>query len=85
MAPFRGAAMRQGVIGRFSSFALSARGNAGVLVMSDPQQKAAELRRHATLCVKIAERLSLRDNRDRMMKMAQHFLQLAQQEDAKAE
>lgn len=53
--------------------------------MSDPQQKAADLRRHATLCVKIAERLSLRDNRDRMMKMAQHFLQLAQQEDAKAE
>ena len=77
--------MRQGVIGRFSSFALSARGNVGVLIMSDPQQKAAEFRRHATLCVKIAERLSLRDNRDRMMEMAEQFRQLAHKEDAKAE
>lgn len=57
----------------------------GVMVMSDRQQNAAELRRYATLCVKIAQRMSLRDNQDRMMEMAQHFQQLAQKEDAKAE
>ena len=57
----------------------------GVMVMSDRQQNAAEFRRYATLCVKIAQRMSLRDNQDRMMKMAQHFQQLAQKEDAKAE
>jgi len=57
----------------------------GVMVMSDRQQNAAEFRRYATLCVKMAQRMSLRDNRDRMLEMAQHFQQLAHKEDAKAE
>jgi hypothetical protein len=56
-----------------------------VMVMSDPQQKAEEFRRHAALCVAIAERMSLRDNRDRMMEMAKRFLELAQKEDAHSE
>ena len=53
--------------------------------MSDPQQKAAEFRRHAALCIKIARRMSLSENRDRAMEIAQQFLQLAQKEDSKAE
>ncbi|HEU5273606.1 MAG TPA: hypothetical protein VFU97_08100 [Xanthobacteraceae bacterium] len=57
----------------------------GVMVMSDPQQKAAELRRHAALCVAIAERMSLREHRDRMMDMAKRFLELAQKADANPE
>lgn len=52
--------------------------------MSDPQQKSADLRRHAGLCMKLAERMSVRENRDRMIEMAQRFLELAQSEDAKA-
>jgi hypothetical protein len=85
----------KGEIGRFSlsdfepvrtGEATNERGKRrGVMVMSDWQQNAAEFRRYATLCVKIAQRMSLRDNRDRMMEMAQHFQQLAQKEDAKAE
>jgi len=53
--------------------------------MSDPQQKAAEFRRHAALCIKISRRMSLSENRDRAMEIAQRFLHLAQKEDAKAE
>lgn len=53
--------------------------------MSDRPEKAAELRRHADLCLKIAGRMSLRENRDCVMEIAQQFLRLARQEDAKAE
>lgn len=49
--------------------------------MSDGQQKAAELRSHAALCFKLAQRMSVRENHDRMMEMAQRFLDLAQNED----
>lgn len=55
------------------------------MIMSDPQQKAAEFRRHAAMCVAIAQRMSVRDNRDRMMEMAKRFLDLAQKADAHAE
>jgi hypothetical protein len=52
--------------------------------MSDPRQKASDFRRYAALCSKFAEQMSLRDNRDRMMEMAQRFLELAQKEEANA-
>jgi hypothetical protein len=52
--------------------------------MSDAQQKASDFRRYAALCSKFAETMSVRDNRDRMMEMAQRFLELAQKEEANA-
>jgi hypothetical protein len=55
------------------------------VIMSDAQERAAEFRRYAALCLQFAERMSLRDNRDRMMEMAQRFLDLAQKEEAKAD
>ena len=53
--------------------------------MSDRQNKAAEFRRQAALCLEVAERMSLLEDRDRMMEMANQFLALAREEEAKAE
>jgi hypothetical protein len=51
--------------------------------MPDRNDKAAEFRRQAALCLKVAERMSLNEDRDRMIEMVQHFLKLAQEEDTK--
>lgn len=55
------------------------------MVRSDREQKAEEFRRYAALCSKMAEQMSNRENRNRMLEMAQHFLQLAQKEAADTE
>ena len=54
------------------------------MLMPDPQQKASDFRCYAALCSKFAEKMSVSDNRDRMMEMAQRFLELAQKEEANA-
>jgi hypothetical protein len=51
----------------------------------DQQHTATEFRRYAAMCVEMAERMSVRENQDRMMEMTKQFLLLAQKEDAKAE
>jgi len=53
--------------------------------MRDKQHMATEFRRYAVMCVGMAERMSVLENRDRMMEMAERFLQRAQKEDVKAE
>lgn len=56
--------------------------------MSNRQHRPAEFRRYAALCVEFANRMSVRENRDRMMEMAQLFRQLAEEaeeEDVKSE
>jgi len=53
--------------------------------MRDQQHMATVFRHYASLCVEMAEGMSVRENRDRMMEMGDRFLQLAQKEDAKAE
>jgi len=53
-----------------------------VLIMSDPVQRASDFRRYAALCSKFAERMLVPANRDRMMEMAQRFLELAQNKEA---
>jgi hypothetical protein len=53
--------------------------------MRAEQHTAEEFRRYAAMCVAMAERMAVRENRDRMMEMAERFLKLAQKEDAKAE
>jgi len=47
--------------------------------------KAAEYRRQAAACLEVAERMSLRDDRARMLEMAQHWLELAQRAEAEGE
>jgi hypothetical protein len=53
--------------------------------MRDKQPMATEFRRYAAICVEMAERMSVLENRERMAEMAERFLKLAQKEDAKAE
>jgi hypothetical protein len=53
--------------------------------MADMQHKVTEFRRYAALCVEIAGRMSRRENRDRIMELAQRFLQMAEKEEGKAE
>ena len=49
------------------------------------RDKIIQFRRYAAMCVEMAERMSVLENRDRMVEMADRFLKLAQKEDAKAE
>jgi hypothetical protein len=43
------------------------------------QNKAAEYRRQAVVCAEVARRLSVREDRERMMEMAQQWLALAEE------
>jgi hypothetical protein len=49
--------------------------------MSEREYKAAEYRRQAAMCLEIAERISLDDDRARVMEMAKRFLDLAREEE----
>lgn len=49
--------------------------------MGDEQSKAADYRRQAAACYEVARRISLRDDRERVLEMAEQLLALA----AKAE
>ena len=53
--------------------------------MSESEYKAAEYRRQAALCLDLAERISLDDDRARIMEMAKRFLDLAREEEGTAE
>jgi hypothetical protein len=44
---------------------------------SEPPSRAAEYRRLAAECIEVSERMSLREDRSRMMEMAQRWLDLA--------
>jgi hypothetical protein len=48
----------------------------------DQRDKAAEFRRHAAACLEVAERVSVLEDRVRMTKMAQNWLDLARKVDA---
>jgi hypothetical protein len=47
--------------------------------MEKPNGKTEEYRRMAADCIEVAQRMSLKDDRDRMLEMAQRWLDLAQQ------
>jgi hypothetical protein len=48
--------------------------------MEKPNGKTEEYRRMAADCIEVAQRMSLKDDRDRMLEMAQRWLDLAQQQ-----
>ena len=50
--------------------------------MSDRKDKVAECCRQARLCLEVAERISMREERERMMEMARHWLALAEEAEA---
>jgi hypothetical protein len=47
--------------------------------MGDGEYKAVEYRRQAASCLEVARRISLRDERERMLEMAERLLELAKQ------
>jgi len=47
--------------------------------MEKPSDKTEEYRKMAASCIEVAQRMSLKDDRVRMMEMAQRWLDLAQQ------
>jgi putative IMPACT (imprinted ancient) family translation regulator len=47
--------------------------------MEKPNGKIEEYRKMAANCIEVAQRMSLKDDRARMMEMAQRWLDLAQQ------
>jgi len=48
------------------------------------QIKAAEYRRQAAFCEEVARRTSVREDRERMLEMAQQWLALAEEAEAEA-
>jgi hypothetical protein len=53
--------------------------------MGDGKDRAAEYRKQAAACIEVADRMSLRDDRTRMLETAQHWLELAQRAEAEGE
>jgi hypothetical protein len=53
--------------------------------MEDRKTKAAEYRRQASLCLEVAERMSVRADRESMMQMAEHWLALAREMELEAD
>ena len=53
--------------------------------MTEWERKAAEYRQKAALCLDVAERMSLKVDRDRMMEMAKRLLDLAREAQSKAD
>jgi hypothetical protein len=51
--------------------------------MSDAKNKAAEFRSEAALCLEVADRVSIREVRERMMEFARQLLVLAEEAEAK--
>jgi hypothetical protein len=49
------------------------------------KEKAAEFRRQAGACLEVAERMSLEEDRVRMVKMAEHWFELARRAEAETE
>ena len=47
--------------------------------MSDKKDKAAECCRQAKFCLDVAERTSIREDRERMMELAREWLALAEE------
>jgi hypothetical protein len=53
--------------------------------MDSPPDKSADFRRQAAACVDIAQRMSLREDRARILEMAQRWLELAQKAESAEE
>jgi len=51
--------------------------------VSRKKDNAAECRRQALFCLDVAERISIREDRERMMQMARQWLALAVEAEAK--
>jgi hypothetical protein len=53
--------------------------------MQSAKKRAEEYRAEARACLEVADRMSIREDRERMMAMAEHWLKLAAIAELKAE
>ena len=53
--------------------------------MTSSKEKAAEFRRQAAICFDLAQRISLKEEQERMMQVAEHWLELAKRAEAEAD
>jgi hypothetical protein len=54
-------------------------------VMKNSKEKAAEFRRQAAISFDLAQRISLKEDQERMMQVAEHWLELAKRAEAEAD
>jgi hypothetical protein len=53
--------------------------------MPSSKDRTAEFRKRAAECLEVAERMSLKDDKQRMVAMAEHWLELARLADTEQE
>jgi len=54
-------------------------------LMTSSKERAAEFRRQAAICLDVAQRISLKEDKERMMQVAKHWLELAKRAEAEAD
>jgi hypothetical protein len=55
------------------------------MLMTSSREKAVDFRRQAAICFDVAHRISLKEDKERMMQVAEHWLELAKQAEAEAD
>ena len=53
--------------------------------MTSSKEQAAEFRRQAATCLQVAQRMSLEEDRKRMVEMAEHWFELARRAETETE
>jgi hypothetical protein len=53
--------------------------------MTSSKEKAAEFRRRAAICIDVAQRMSLREDQEQMLQVAEHWLELARRAEAEGD
>ena len=54
-------------------------------IMTGSKERAAEFRRQAAICLDVAQRISLKEDREKMMQVAERWLELAKRAEAEAD
>jgi hypothetical protein len=54
-------------------------------IMTSSKERAAEFRRQAAICLDVAQRISLKEDREQMMQVAERLLELAKRAEAEAD
>jgi len=54
-------------------------------IMTSSKEKAAEFRRQAAICLDVAQRVFLKEDREQMMQAAERWLELAKRAEAEAD
>jgi hypothetical protein len=54
-------------------------------IMTSSKERAAEFRRHAAICLDVAQRISLKEDREQMRQVAERWLELAKRAEAETD